>query len=64
MKAHRGIEEEERRRKKEEQEKQDEKTKTDLNKLNKFIIDEEIDLNEKLFKKNLTFKSLVICSCF
>ena len=56
MKAHRGIEEEERRRKKEEQENQDEKTKTDLNKFNKFIIDEEIDLNEKLFKKKFNLE--------
>ena len=34
----------------EEQKKLDEKT-TDLNKLNEWIIEEEIDLNEELFKK-------------
>ena len=55
MKAEREIEEEERRRKKEEQEKQDEKT-TDLNKFNKQILDEEIDLDEKLFKKHFNFQ--------
>ena len=55
MKAEREIEEEERRRKKEEQEKQDEKT-TDLNKFNKQIIDEEIYLDEKLFKKHFNFQ--------
>ena len=48
MKAQREIEEE--------KEKQDEKTKTDLNKFNKWIIDEEIDLNEKFFKKHFNFQ--------
>ena len=56
MKAQRKIEEEERRSKKEEQEKQHEKTKTDLNKFNKWIINEEIDLNKKLFKKHFNFQ--------
>ena len=52
MKAQREIEEE-KRRKKEEQERQDEKTKTDLN---KWIFDEKINLNKKLFKKHFNFQ--------
>ena len=50
-------EEEERKKKKEQekQEKQDEKT-TGLNKFNKWINDEEIDLNEELFKKYFNFQ--------
>ena len=47
MKTQREIEEE--------QEKQNEKT-TDPNKFSKWIIDEEIDLNEKLFKKHFNFQ--------
>ena len=47
--------EEEERKKKKEQEKQDEKT-TGLNKFNNWIIDEEIDLNEELFKKYFNFQ--------
>ena len=39
----------------EKQEKQDEKT-TGLNKFNKWINDEEIDLNEELFKKYFNFQ--------
>ena len=38
-----------------EQEKQDEKT-TDPSEFNKQIIDEEIDLNEELFKKHFNFQ--------
>ena len=53
MKAQREIEEE-KRRKKEEQERQDEKTKTDLN---KWIFDEKINLNKKLFKKHFNFQN-------
>ena len=45
----------EERKKKKEQEKQDEKT-TGLNKFNKWIIDEEIDLNKELFKKYFNFQ--------
>ena len=45
----------EERKKKKEQEKQDEKT-TGLNKFNKWINDEEIDLNEELFKKYFNFQ--------
>ena len=52
MKAQREIEEE-KRRKKEEQERQDEKTKTDLN---KWIFDEKINLNKRLFKKHFNFQ--------
>ena len=47
----------------EEPEKQGEKT-IDLSEFDKHIIDEEIDLDEELSKKHLSFKDLVICSCF
>ena len=49
----------------EEQKEQEEKqkpTKDDLIELDKQIINEEIDLNEELFKKILIFKALVLCS--
>ena len=45
----------------EEQEEKQKSTKADLIALNKQVIDEEIDLNEELFKKHLIFKGLVIC---
>ena len=47
----------------EEQEEKQKPTKDDAIALNKRIIDEEIDLNEELFKNILSFKDLVICSC-
>ena len=52
MEASAKEEEEER---KKEQEEQDEKT-TVLNKLNKWIINEEINLNEELFRKYFNFQ--------
>ena len=52
MKAQREIEKEEEQG---EQEKQNEKT-TDRNKFSKWIIDEEKDLNEKLFKNHFKFQ--------
>ena len=52
MKAQREIEKEEEQG---EQEKQNEKT-TDRNKFSKWIIDEEKDLNEKLFKNHFNFQ--------
>ena len=52
MKAQREIEEE-RRRKKEELD----EIKTDLNKLNKWINQEETDMNKELFKKHVFFQT-------
>ena len=47
-----------------EQEEKQKPTKDDLITLNKHITDKETNINEEVFNNILTFKSLVICSCF